>query len=114
MAKEVKVLVACGSGVATSTIAYARISAADGSIQTGLYTWTNDVSVPALLGIENDITTAVAEATETLDEKLGEVVAKSDVELTINDPEAHQSLLHQIIYLQRHRLQVKHQIIHLQ
>ena len=56
--------------------------------RTGLYTWTNDVSVPALLGIENDITTAVAEATETLDEKLGEVVAKSDVELTINDPEA--------------------------
>ena len=30
----------------------------------------------------------MAEATETLDEKLNEVVAKSDVELTINDPEA--------------------------
>ena len=77
-----------GCGTKLGGIGYARISAADGSIQTGLYTWTNDVSVPALLGIENDITTAVAEATETLDEKLGEVVAKSDVELTINDPEA--------------------------
>ena len=77
-----------GCGTKMGGIGYARISAADGSIQTGLYTWTNDVSVPALLGIENDITTAVAEATETLDEKLNEVVAKSDVELTINDPEA--------------------------
>lgn len=77
-----------GCGTKLGGIGYARISAADGSIQTGLYTWTNDVSVPALLGVENDITTAVNEATETLNEKLGEVVAKSDVELTINDPEA--------------------------
>lgn len=77
---------ACGTKLAG--IGYLRISAEDGSLSTGLYTWNNDVSVPELLGIENDVTAAVAAATETLDEKLGEVVAKSAVALTITDPEA--------------------------
>ena len=33
-------------------IGYARISAADGSIEAGVYSWNNDVSVPELLGCD--------------------------------------------------------------
>ena len=76
---------ACGTKLAG--IGYLRI-AVDGSISTGLYTWNNDVALPELLGLENDISIAVDEAVAELDEKLGEVVAKTDVELTINDPVA--------------------------
>lgn len=46
------------------------------------------MSAPALLDIENDASQAVTAATETLNAKLGEVVAKSAVDLTINDPVA--------------------------
>ena len=76
---------ACGTKLAG--IGYLRI-AVDGTLSTGLYTWNNDVALPELLGIENDVSIAVNEAVAELDEKLGEVVAKTDVELTINDPVA--------------------------
>ncbi|HIU16247.1 MAG TPA: bifunctional metallophosphatase/5'-nucleotidase [Candidatus Ventricola intestinavium] len=76
---------ACGTKLAG--IGYLRIGA-DGTLATGLYTWNNDVSAPELLGIENEMTAAVQEATAELDEKLSEVVASSRVDLTIYDPEA--------------------------
>ncbi len=59
---------------------------ADGKISTGLYTWDNDISAPQLLGIENDMTRAVAENAEKLHEELSKVVAASAVELTTTDP----------------------------
>ena len=74
---------ACGTKLAC--IGYCRI-AADGSVSTGLYTWNNPVPVPALLGIENEMSAAVAAATDVLSEKLQEVVASSIVDLTIYDP----------------------------
>ena len=77
-----------GCGTKLEGVGYARISAKDGSVTTGLYTWDNDVSAPALLGIENDVSKAVEAATETLNAKLSEVVAKSAVDLTIVDPVA--------------------------
>ena len=77
---------ACGTKL--QCIGYARISAEDGSIEAGVYNWNNDVSAPELLGIGNGMTEEVAKATGELDEKLGEVVAKSAVDLTIFDPEA--------------------------
>ena len=77
-----------GCGTKLEGVGYARISAKDGSVTTGLYTWDNDVSAPALLGIENDVSKAVAAATETLNAKLSEVVAKTAVDLTIYDPVA--------------------------
>ena len=61
--------------------------AQDGTLSTGLYQWNNDVALPELLGLENDVATAVNEAVAALDEKLGEVVAKTAVDLVINDPE---------------------------
>ena len=77
-----------GCGTKLEGVGYARISAKDGSVTTGLYTWDNDVSAPELLGIENDVSKAVAAATETLNAKLSEVVAKTAVDLTIYDPVA--------------------------
>lgn len=65
---------ACGTKLAG--IGYLRI-AVDGTLSTGLYTWNNDVALPELLGIENDVSIAVNEAVAELDEKLGEVVAKT-------------------------------------
>ena len=76
---------ACGTKM--ENIGWAKIST-EGEFSTGLYTWNNDVPAPQLLGIENEMTQAVAEQTAVLDEKLQEVVAKTAVDLTINDPEA--------------------------
>ena len=77
---------ACGTKM--EGIGWLRIKAGDGSVDTGLYTWSNSVSAPELLGIENDMTAAVEKAIDELDEKLGEVVASTAVDLTINDPSA--------------------------
>ena len=74
---------ACGTKL--SCIGWCQISA-DGQISTGLYTWDNKTSLPQMLGIQNEMSRAVAEASDGLNEKLNEVVAKTTVELTINDP----------------------------
>ncbi len=76
---------ACGTKLAH--IGYVRITT-DGKISTGLYNWNNDESAPALLGIQNDASAYVEEATGALQEKLKEVVATSQVLLTIYDPVA--------------------------
>ena len=56
---------------------------------TVLYKWdtSNAVSLPDLIGLDNEVATKVNEAMDTLNEKLGEVVAKSAVDLVISDPE---------------------------
>ena len=74
---------ACGTKLAC--IGWCRI-AADGKLSTGLYTWNNSGSVPAMLGIKNDMSKAVEDAVGKLNEQLKEVVAKTTVNLTINDP----------------------------
>ncbi len=76
---------ACGTKL--GCIGWCRIDA-EGKLTTGNYIWNNKDSVPALLGVRNDMTAAVAAATDTLNEKLNEVVAVTQVDLTINDPEA--------------------------
>ena len=76
---------ACGTKL--GSIGWCRI-AADGKITTGLYTWNNDTSAPQLLGISNKMSAAVNKASGALEKKLKEVVARSEVLLTINDPEA--------------------------
>ena len=74
---------ACGTKLAC--IGWCRIDK-EGKLSTGLYTWSNPDSAPKMLGIQNEMAEAVAAATETLNEKLGEVVANSQVDLTISDP----------------------------
>ena len=76
---------ACGTKLAC--IGYCRIDA-EGKITAGVYSWPNKVSAPALLGISNEMGEAVKAASASLNDKLGEVVASSTVELTISDPVA--------------------------
>ena len=76
---------ACGTKL--SSIGWCRI-AADGKISIGLYNWNSDVPAPELLGIDNEMSRAVREANDALGEKLNEVVASTQVALTINDPVA--------------------------
>ena len=68
---------ACGTKL--SYIGYLRI-AADGKLSTGLYD-AKDYQAP-------DVTEAIAAATDALNVKLAEVVAHTDYDLTINDPES--------------------------
>ena len=60
----------------------------DGKLSTDLFVWNNSIAAPELLGIRNDVYTAVKTAQDALTEKLSEVVARTAVELTINDPVA--------------------------
>ncbi|MGN1369465.1 MAG: bifunctional metallophosphatase/5'-nucleotidase [Aristaeellaceae bacterium] len=80
---ESVLLSACGTKLAN--IGYLKITK-DGKLSTGLYTWKYDVSFPALMG-DTVVAQAVAAATEELNAKLSEVVAQSQVELVIKDPE---------------------------
>ena len=77
---------ACGTKMAC--IGWLRISAADGSVDTGLYTWNNDMNVPQLLGIENELTDIVAKELSEITAQLSEKVGTSAVKLTIDDPVA--------------------------
>ena len=77
---------ACGTKL--NSIGWLRISAEAGSVDTGLYTWSNSVSAPELLGLKNSMSAEVDNATAELDKKLAEVVAQTAVDLTIYDPEA--------------------------
>lgn len=76
-----------GCGTKLQGVGYLRI-AKDGTLSAGLYSWNNDVAAPELMGISNDVSAALEEATKTLNEKLNEVVAVSEVDLTIYDPVA--------------------------
>ncbi len=78
-----------GCGTKMEGIGYLKIAAKDGAMKAGVMMWNNDdFNATQLYQLDNDVTKAVAEATDTLNAKLAEVVAKTDVELTINDPVA--------------------------
>ena len=77
---------ACGTKL--EAIGWLRISAKDGSVDTGLYLWNNSVPAPELLGLENEMTSEIQKATGELNEKLVTVAAESAVDLVIYDPEA--------------------------
>ena len=86
--KDGKDVIRAACGTKLEGIGYVTISAKDGSLSYGLYTWHNSTSVPALLGIENEVSKAVSAATDGLNAELSKVVAKTAVDLTINDPTA--------------------------
>lgn len=60
----------------------------DGKISSELYSWNINIPAPQLLGLENAGSQAVSAASDTLQEKLSQVVASTMVDLVINDPEA--------------------------
>ena len=77
---------ACGTKL--KGVGWMRISAADGSVDTGVYTWNNPVPAPKLLGIENDMTQAVDDTLNGLDEWLSTKVGVSAVDLLVEDASA--------------------------
>lgn len=59
----------------------------EGIKDTGLWSWTNDVSAISLLGIDNKFGRAVNKKMQELEAILKQKVATSSVELTTNDPD---------------------------
>ena len=75
-----------GCGTQLEALGYCRI-ATDGTVSTGLYVWPFEESAVDFLGLTNDMTAAMAKETDAINEKLAQVVAHTDVELIIKDPE---------------------------
>ena len=75
---------ACGTKM--QAIGYSEISAEEGILDTNIWTWTNDVSAPELLGIDNDIRKQIESAMTELGKSLDEVIGSTSAELTIIDP----------------------------
>ena len=63
-----------------SNIGYSHISADGQVLETGVWTWDEDMSMPDLLGIDNEVSAVVADKTAELDEILDEVVAVNEAE----------------------------------
>ena len=81
---EVVLMAACGTKL--ENIGYCTITT-DGKISTGLYQWPFAESAINFLGLENDFSAIMAEQTDAVKAKLAEVVAHTDVNLIIKDPE---------------------------
>ena len=77
---------ACGTKL--NCIGYSVISKDEGTTDTNIWSWTNKTSAASLFGFDNGVGKKVSELLSKLAEKLNEVVAKANVLLTINDPEA--------------------------
>lgn len=74
-------------GTKLNCIGRSIIHAEDGTIETDILSWPNSESAPRLLDMDNEMTAAVDAAFKELDDEMNTVVARSDVELIINDPE---------------------------
>lgn len=75
---------ACGTKL--QCIGYSHISAEGEVLETGIWSWPNKVSAPELLSIDNEIDAKVQAALGELEEQMGQVIAYTPYELTINDP----------------------------
>ena len=76
---------ACGTKLANIG---ALTIAKDGTISSQLFGWDSSIAAPKLLSLNNAGSEAVSAASDVLNAKLQEVVAKTAVDLYINDPEA--------------------------
>ena len=85
--KDGQIVLRSGCGTKMAGVGCLRIGK-DGKLSTDLFLWNNSEAAPALLGIRNDAYDAVTAAQDVLAAKLNEVVARTAVELTINDPVA--------------------------
>ena len=89
--KDGKEVTRSAPGTKLNCVGYSYISLKDGSIDTGIWSWPNDDCAADILGVKNELSSAVESALQVLQEKLGQVVASTSVELTIYDPEAKDS-----------------------
>ena len=85
--KDGEDVVRSGCGTKLANIGALTI-AKDGTISAQLFGWDSSIAAPKLLGLKNTGSEAVSAASDVLNEKLQEVVAKTSVDLYINDPEA--------------------------
>jgi 2',3'-cyclic-nucleotide 2'-phosphodiesterase (5'-nucleotidase family) len=85
--KEGKDVVRSGCGTKFGHIGALTIGT-DGSIKSELFGWDSDIPASKLLALNNVGSEAVAAQMAVLDEKLNTVVAKTAVDLIINDPTA--------------------------
>lgn len=76
---------ACGTKL--ESIGWCSISP-DGKVVTGLYSWNREEPAPTALGLDNELSRAVSDAFDELDETLNTVVGRTGATLTINDPTA--------------------------
>ena len=74
---------ACGTKF--NCVGYSHIME-DGSIDTNIWRWDGKDGIPYLFDIRNDITDMIDEAENSMKDELTKIVAKTDVDLTINDP----------------------------
>lgn len=86
--KDGKEVVRSACGTKLNAVGFSRISAEKGIEETNIWSWPNNTSAVALLHIENSIQEKTEQILQEIEEELGQVVASSDVVLTMNDPEA--------------------------
>ena len=89
--KDGKNVVRSAVGTKLSCIGYSHISVDKGIVETNIWSWPNARSMPQVLGIDNEISQKVAATMAEIEETMSKVVAKTNVLLTINDPEAKDS-----------------------
>ena len=74
-------------GTKLSMIGYCHITAEGEIAEAGSWSWNNSVAMPELLGIDNDIASKISEVNARLDETMKVVVAYTEQDLVIYDPE---------------------------
>ena len=85
--KNGETVVRCAVGTKMENIGTLRVTT-DGFVIPELLKWNFSMSAEEMFGIQNPVTEALTAATAELDASLAEVVAQTEVFLTINDPEA--------------------------
>lgn len=85
--RDGKDVVRSACGYKLNGLGYSHIKAEDGSIDTNIWKWESNDPVPELFGIKNEVSDIIASEMAGLDEQLKRVVAKTDHDLVINDPE---------------------------
>ena len=77
---------ACGTKM--GSIGYSHITPEGKVEETGIWSWNNAVSVPEILGIDNEIGRKITDRQNEIKEELSKKIGTTEYELTISDPEA--------------------------
>ena len=88
-------------GTKLDCIGYSRISPENGIEETKILSWPNEVCAPEVFDIHNEMSEKIVAAQAEVEKARDEVVAKTDVELTINDPKEVDSSGHPIRMIRR-------------
>ncbi|MCR5008032.1 MAG: bifunctional metallophosphatase/5'-nucleotidase [Oribacterium sp.] len=75
-----------GLGTKLNVIGYSHLNKDKGIVDTNVWSWANDVSLPDLLGIKNKLSKEIDNDNADVNKLMEKVVAHSSVDLTVNDP----------------------------